>query len=281
MHDFSKGARHLLGSASDRMHSSLSRCCAAFALLVGVGGCAVGETLGGANPDDGAVVDRARPDVVDVTVTDDLDDLEDASEDLDDASEDLDDAEDADDASAPLDARCTGECAPGFVQSCGRCGVQRCLDDCRWGTCASEGECMANATRTCNGCGTQTCSPACEWGACSASGGVCTPGATRACGNCGTQTCTAGCAWGACTGQGPCAQGATQQGGCDACSQQVCGSNCQWGGCSLRAGNGCEYRAGRNNRACGACRCGLQWCLPSCQWSTACTSCCSTCGGCL
>lgn len=272
-------ARHLLGSAA-RMESTLYRS-AALALAMALGGCAVGETLGGAAPDDGALADRPRRDVAALDDREDapVDDLEDATDDGD-AELDADDAPGLD-AQAPDDARCTGECVPGFVQSCGRCGVQRCLDDCRWGTCASEGECMASATRTCNGCGTQTCTDTCSWGACSATSGVCTPGATRACGNCGTQTCTAGCAWGACTAQGPCAQGATQQGACDACSQQVCGSNCQWGGCALRAGNACEYRGGRNSRACSACRCGLQWCLPSCQWSTACTSCCSTCGGCL
>lgn len=253
-------------------------------------GCAVGETMGGEAPSDrGGFSDVAALDLGrdDATVTDDLaDDVAlDANGDLDDARDsddaplDADDARD-DDVSAPItDARCTGVCAPGMVQPCGRCGLQRCLDDCRWGTCASEGECAAGMTRACGGCGMQTCSPTCAWGACGG-GGACTPGMTRPCGNCGTQTCDASCGWGACTGQGPCAPGATQQGACDGCSRQTCGTNCQWGGCALRPGNACDYRSGTNSRSCSACACGRQWCLATCQWSTACTSCCTTCGGC-
>lgn len=148
------------------------------------------------------------------------------------------------------------ECAPGDRRACGRCGTQTCSDTCAWSACAGEGACAAGATRT------------------------------QPCGNCGTQTqrCSAACAWenvGGCAGSGPCAPGATQGGGCDPCSQQTCQSNCTWGGCGLRPGNACEYQAGRHHRDCGACRCGLQFCLASCQWSTSCVSCCTTCGGCL
>lgn len=183
----------------------------------------------------------------------------------------------------PADLGCAFDpgraCTPGSRQACGRCGAQTCSSGCDWGACADEGECSPGATRGCGTCGSQTCLSNCSWGAC-AGGGGCTPGARRACGNCGSQTCGSDCAWGACTSQGECAPGATRGGGCDPCSQQVCQSNCSWGGCGLRPGSACEYRAGRNNRACSACRCGLQWCLNSCQWSTACTSCCTTCGGC-
>ncbi len=262
--------------------------------LAALCGCAVGETTGGEATDDrggfadSPSIDLSVDDVTDeVLVTDDLtDDADDAGDNAFDASEESSDAlpvTDAGDASdedvaVTVDVRCTGACTPGMVQACGSCGLQRCLDDCRWGTCASEGECMAGATRAC-GCGMQTCSPTCSWGAC-AGGGTCTPGMTRPCGNCGTQTCTTACAWGACTGQGVCAAGATQQGSCDACSRQTCGTNCQWGGCALRPGNACDYRSGTNSRSCSACACGRQWCLNTCQWSTSCTSCCTTCGGC-
>lgn len=111
--------------------------------------------------------------------------------------------------------------------------------------------------------------------------GECAPGTTRACGNCGRQTCTPSCTWGGCGSEGACAPGQTRGEGCDPCSQQVCNGSCQWGGCQLRPGAACEFRGGRNNRGCSRCRCGLQWCLNSCQWSTDCTSCCTSCGGCL
>jgi len=147
--------------------------------------------------------------------------------------------------------------------------------------------CDPGARRSCGNCGTQTCTGSCVWSACSGEGS-CAAGATRTqpCGNCGTQTfrCSASCSWepsGGCSGSGPCAPGATQGGGCDPCSQQVCQNNCTWGGCSLRPGNACEYQGGRHHRNCSACRCGLQFCLNSCQWSTSCVSCCTTCGGCL
>jgi hypothetical protein len=174
---------------------------------------------------------------------------------------------------------CRGECLPGMAQACGNCGSQRCGTDCRWGPCVGEGACRAGATQPCGGCGMQRCTDACAWGACTAMG-ACSPGMTRPCGRCGTQRCTDACDWGACSGEGPCTPGATQAGSCDRCAQQTCGGNCQWGGCALRPGNACEYRNGVHNRGCSACRCGLQWCLPTCQWSTACTSCCTSCGGC-
>ncbi len=276
-----------------RMHRPL-RTALLVASLAALCGCAVGETTGGEPADDrGGITDSPSIDLVfeDLPPADDLVDGSDldANEALDAGDDAPDDAPDAlpmidasdapdEDVAVTVDAPCTGACSPGMIQACGRCGLQRCLDDCRWGTCASEGECVGGATRAC-GCGTQTCSPTCSWGAC-AGGGTCTPGMTRPCGNCGTQACTSACAWGACAGQGACAAGATQQGSCDACSRQTCGTNCQWGGCALRPGNACDYRSGTNTRACSACACGRQWCLNTCQWSTACTSCCTTCGGC-
>ena len=160
----------------------------------------------------------------------------------------------------PMDAGCSAtpgrDCAPGDRRGCGSCGTQTCTGACTWSACAGEGVCAAGATRP------------------------------QGCGNCGTQMqrCSTACAWenvGGCTGSGPCAPGATQGGGCDPCAQQVCQSNCNWGGCALRPGNGCEYQAGRHHRGCSACQCGLQFCLPSCQWSTSCVSCCTSCGGCL
>lgn len=160
----------------------------------------------------------------------------------------------------PVDLGCAVDparaCSPGQRRACGNCGTQECRSDCAWSACSGEGACAAGATRT------------------------------QPCGNCGTQTqrCSSTCAWesgGGCAGAGPCAPGATQGGGCDPCSQQVCQSNCTWGGCALRPGAACEYQSGRHHRDCGACRCGFQFCLNSCQWSTSCVSCCSTCGGCL
>ena len=159
----------------------------------------------------------------------------------------------------PTDLGCgalPGSCVPGTTQPCGHCGMQLCGAGCTWSACMGQGVCAAGTSRT------------------------------QPCGNCGAQSqrCSAACAWesvGSCAGSGPCAPGATQGGGCDPCSQQVCQSNCNWGGCALRGGSACEYQAGRNHRACGACRCGLQFCLNSCQWSTSCVSCCTSCGGCL
>lgn len=146
------------------------------------------------------------------------------------------------------------------------------------GGCA--GECAPGATRGCGSCGRQTCSSACQWGTCEGQG-PCAPGASRGCGSCGRQTCNSACQWGGCEGQGVCAPGQRRGDGCDPCSEQVCSGACQWGGCQLRAGAACDYRGGRNARSCARCRCGLQWCLGTCQWSTDCVSCCTTCGGCL
>lgn len=182
------------------------------------------------------------------------------------------------------DAGCVGDprriCTPGQTQACGSCGSQTCTISCAWGTCMGTGSCMPGQTQACGRCGTQSCTTGCGWSTCGGEG-VCMPGQTQRCGRCGTQTCTAGCAWGTCTAEGPCAAGATRAGTCDSCAQEVCSASCTWGACTLRPGNACEYRAGVNARACSACMCGRQWCLSSCQWSTACTSCCSSCGGCL
>lgn len=187
--------------------------------------------------------DVVDPDVVDIDAPEEID-VADLSDILVLADAVAPDAPDVVDAPG-----CAGECAPGQTRACGSCGRQTCTERCAWGPCGSEG--------------------------------ACAPGQTRACGRCGRETCTAACAWGGCAGEGVCAPGQVRAEGCDPCSQQVCGSACQWGGCQLRPGAACEYRAGRNNRGCSRCRCGLQWCLNTCQWSADCTSCCSTCGGCL
>jgi hypothetical protein len=53
----------------------------------------------------------------------------------------------------------------------------------------------------------------------------------------------------------------------------VCTGSCQWGGCTLKPGNACEWQSGYNHRCCwyGG-NDGFQWCLSSCQWSTACAT---------
>ena len=190
----------------------------------------------------------------------------------------------------PADVPCNsdngGACNPGAVQSCGACGMQMCNAACGWSACVGGGACTPGAHQACGNCGSQTCTETCTWSAC-AGEGVCAPNATRSdhCGNCGTQQyrCSMACAWvaqGACSGQGVCAPNSTQGGGCDGCSEQVCGTNCAWSGCRLRPGNACEWQGGGNHRSCSQCACGLQWCLNSCQWSSSCVSCCSSCGGC-
>lgn len=184
-----------------------------------------------------------------------------------------------------------------------------CQEDCSWGawTCASMGECARGATspesEPCGSCGgtrtrTRTCGDDCRWddpawSACSASG-ECTAGATEsrtvACGNCGlgtktqTRSCGASCSWGAwtdagsCSGGGACAPGETR--GCpngDSCGVVRCGASCTWGACEPTVAGGC-LRIGRsgldgsNFRCCtpGGGGSGWQFCLASCQWSTAC-----------
>ena len=187
-----------------------------------------------------------------------------------------------------------GECAAGAMQS----------ESASCGTCGS-----GTQTRT------RTCDSMCRWGdygpygACSGGGsGVCTPGETdtetESCGNCGlgtrsrTRTCDpVTCDWGefgpfgTCSGGGVCAAGATRA--CangDSCGQEVCSASCTWSGtCTPRISGGClRIRAGRteegtNYRCCtspppagDANGTGWQYCLPTCQWSTACeatTSC--------
>src|SRR5690606_29682225 len=136
-----------------------------------------------------------------------------------------------------------------------------------------------------------------EWGSfgtcVGGSSGECTAGQTQsrttACGNCGTQmqtrTCGSGCTWGgwtnvgSCTGQGVCAPGSTTS--CDpadSCGERVCTSSCTWSACQPRVPGGCLRRRsptqpdGSNYRCCtlSSSDQGWQFCLPSCQWSTAC-----------
>ncbi len=201
---------------------------------------------------------------------------------------------------------------------CGNCGskTQRrtCSGSCGWGawgdtsTCTGQGVCAVGATQTrtvaCGNCGTQqqrrTCSSSCGWGgwvnitSCSGQG-TCAPGAiqnrTVACGNCGTRTqrrtCSSTCGWGgwantsSCSGQGVCSPGSTTQSTCEGCSQKVCTNSCQWGGCTLKPGNACNWNSGTNFRCC---QCSpntgkSQFCLSSCQWSTACNTACTGCIG--
>lgn len=212
----------------------------------------------------------------------------------------------------PCPGECAPGATDDETQSCGCSGggiqtrTRTCGSDCRWGAfgafgaCSTGGECMAgdSETRTtgCGSCGskpqTRTCGTDCTWGAWTDTGscageGVCAPGQTESrsvgCGNCGSQaqtrTCSGSCAWegwtnsGTCGGQGACAPGATRAGGCDGCSHQVCNGSCNWGGCTLRPGNACNHEGGTNFRCCGAGR--SQFCLPSCQWSTDCSTACS------
>ncbi len=56
--------------------------------------------------------------------------------------------------------------------------------------------------------------------------------------------------------------------GCDPCSERVCGSDCTFGTCQLKATSQCEHISGTNWRCCGSSS--WQFCLSSCQWSTAC-----------
>ena len=181
------------------------------------------------------------------------------------------------------------------------------------GACEGEsGECAPGTTdeqmETCGGCGdgtrtrTRSCGAGCTWGtfgawgSCSAGtgSGECTPGMsqtdTQACGNCGTRsrtrTCDSGCSWGAwssfgsCGGQGTCAPGATSN--CtgarsgSGCVHRVCTGSCEWSGCQLKPGNACDWttddgRTGSRYRCCGGSA--WQFCLDTCQWSTACAAC--------
>jgi hypothetical protein len=183
---------------------------------------------------------------------------------------------------------------------------------CTWvaGACEGEtGECMPGEIdeemESCGGCGdgtrtrTRSCGAGCSWGAWGAWGacssgsgsGECTPGMTdtetRGCGNCGTETrtrnCTDTCTWGSwsswsCSGEGACAPGETRDcSGTSAsgCVHEVCTSSCTWSGCQLKPGNGCNHTsdsgvAGGRYRCCGSNS--WQFCLPSCQWSSACES---------
>jgi hypothetical protein len=161
--------------------------------------------------------------------------------------------------------------------------------------CGACGEGVERRPRTCN----ESCQwePTGDWGGCE-TGAECAPGATDSeqenCGNCnlGTRMRSRSCdedtclwatfgAWSECVGGGGCAPGDTL-GGCDPCGHQVCQGNCTWGGCTPRPGNECLRippdggPVGSNYRCCGS---GSRWqfCLPSCDWSTACEAC-SGCG---
>jgi hypothetical protein len=81
-----------------------------------------------------------------------------------------------------------------------------------------------------------------------------------------------------------CVPGTTRPSTCDPCSEETCTPSCTWSACALKVGNACEYRGGTHTRSCNLCSsCGgsqLQWCLSSCQWSTACACCTASCVGC-
>lgn len=183
------------------------------------------------------------------------------------------------------------------------------------GDCSSEGVCLPTTvereTESCGACGlgrrerSRSCNESCVWtdwapfGACTMEGSSeCMDGEVqteeRACGNCNfgrqsrTRTCSASCSWGpwsdfsACSGGGMCAPGETRscEGRASTCTQQVCGATCVWGGCGLLPGAQCDYvsaggTAGGRYRCCGASR--WQFCMSTCQWDTACTTC-SGCG---
>jgi hypothetical protein len=211
---------------------------------------------------------------------------------------------------APATCDCEPDAAPRELP-CGNCGVQRqvCSEG-RWendGTCTGAGPCSPGDIDTggsCGNCGTQrrSCGLDCSWGGWACEGeGVCVAGETqretRACGNCGTQsrtrTCGAStCAWGdwsafgTCSGEGVCAAGATRA--CangDPCGHEVCSTSCTWGACQPLTPTGClRIRPGTSGPVGNNYRCcpltptddGWQFCLSTCQWSTACeatTSC--------
>ena len=119
-----------------------------------------------------------------------------------------------------------GECMAGQEQACGRCGVQRCGQDCHWGGCENEGPCTAGQTQPCGNCGTATCNGSCQWGGCGGEG-VCAPGATDACNQCGNRGCTGQCSW------EPCNNGdGTLWRRCNDCGWQFCCPNGDWCGCA-------------------------------------------------
>lgn len=183
--------------------------------------------------------------------------------------------------------------------------------------CSGGGACMpgeiARETRSCGACNrgtqerTRSCGASCEWGewggwsACSEPGvNECTAGAVdteeRACGNCNlgrqsrTRTCSSSCEWGAwgsygtCSGGGVCQTGQTRS--CpdrtSPCTEQVCTASCTWSACRLRTGAACDHVsdsgvAGGRWRCCPSGGRNWQFCLSSCQWSTACESCSCSC----
>ena len=123
---------------------------------------------------------------------------------------------------------CEGEgvCTPGSEQACGRCGVQRCADDCTWGPCEAEGVCDPGTREACGNCGSRGCNAACQWDACGGEG-VCAPGERRDCNACGEQGCTAQCQW------EPCNNGdGTEFRRCNTCGWQFCCPNGNWCDCA-------------------------------------------------
>ena len=210
-------------------------------------------------------------------------------------------------ACSPGETRMAGACG----DMCGTL-VETCQADCSWGggTCMESGSCapgdIDRETRACT-CGgseerTRSCGATCEWGTWGAwsgcSAGACTPGETeeetRSCA-CGgterrTRTCSASCTWGGWGGWSGCAAGECTPGATRACpdrdspcTEQVCTASCTWGSCGLVAGAACDHVsdsgvAGGRWRCCpsGAVN-EWQFCLSSCQWSTACAAC-SSCG---
>lgn len=205
----------------------------------------------------------------------------------------------------PMGSSETRACSDGSPQV-RMCGATCTWGD--WTDCAAPPECTAGEierdSRACGSCGgmeerTRTCVSG-FWGAwsgygsCSGGGGECTAGQrdvdTGSCtGSCGTRTRTrtcgsdcrwgsfgdwSGCSGGACTPNQtrPCANG-------DSCGVERCTSSCTWAGCAPASPGGClRIRPGTsgppgNNFQCcttsGGAR-GWQFCLSSCNWSTAC-----------
>lgn len=177
------------------------------------------------------------------------------------------------------------------------------------GTCmAGEIETGMEGCGTCGGgtrSRTRSCGATCEWGAwgawgaCTDGGGSeCSPGETdmetRACGNCNTgsqsrsRSCSGDCRWGSwsawsgCSGGGACAPGSTMTcpgGSGSPCRRNsvTCTGSCTWPSCGLVSGAACDWVSdsgvsGGRYRCCSPPTDGWQFCLSSCQWSTACES---------
>jgi hypothetical protein len=77
-----------------------------------------------------------------------------------------------------------GACEPGEQRVCGRCGIQRCNQNCEWDPCQGEGICQPMDTEPCGECGVRECDNQCRWSECGNSNND-----WRHCNECGWQFC--------------------------------------------------------------------------------------------